>query len=80
MPSALQLARCVASEHDRQRAEVVLVTVAQRTPVQHQRVVEQRAVSVRRLLQPIDEVGELRHVVRVELREAIHVAAVVGMV
>ena len=69
-----------AGEHDRQRAEVVLVAVAQRAAVQHERVIEQRAVAVRRLLQLVDEVGELRHVVRVQLREAIHVAAIVRVV
>ena len=69
-----------AGEHDRQRAEVVLVAVAQRAAVEHQRVIQQRAVAVRRLLQLLDEVGELRHVVGVQQREAIHVAAVVRVV
>ena len=46
--AALQLSRCAAGQHDRQRAEVVLVAVAQRAAVEHQRVIEQRAVAVGR--------------------------------
>ena len=77
MPAALQLPGRAAREDDRQRAEVVLVAVAQRAAVEDQRVIEQRAVAVRRRLQLLEEVGELRHVVGVQLRELIHVAAVV---
>ena len=34
-------------QHDRQRAEVVLIAVAQRAAIEHQRVIEQRPVAVR---------------------------------
>src|SRR5688572_8590116 len=63
VPSPLQLSRRGAGQHDRQRTEVVLVTVTEGAAVEHQRVIEQRAVAVRRLLQPKDEIGELRDMV-----------------
>src|SRR5688500_20361172 len=44
--SALQLSGRAAREHDRQRAEVVLVAVAQRAAIEHQRVIELRPIAV----------------------------------
>src|SRR5581483_4422882 len=55
---AFDLAGSAADQKYRQRIMVVLVAVAQRAPVQYQRMIEQCAVTVRRLLELIEEVGQ----------------------
>ena len=55
---ARQLPGRAAGQHNRQRAEIVLVAVAERAAIQHQRVIEQRAVAVGRRLQLLEEVRE----------------------
>ncbi len=46
----------------------VLVGVAHVGPVEDQRVVEQSAVAIGRLLQLVDEVGQALHVILVDVR------------
>ncbi len=66
MPVALNAA---AGDEDRQVLVVVEARVAHAAAVENQRVVEQRAVAVRSVAHPLEEVREQRHMELVDLRE-----------
>ena len=48
---------------------VVDITVAHARPVQHQRMIEQRAVAVGRRFQPLQHVGHQADVIGIDLRQ-----------
>ena len=69
VPSTLELRAAAARDHDRQVRVIVDVGVAHAAAQQVQRVIQQRAVAVGRRRQLLDQVGEQRHVVGVDLRQ-----------
>src|SRR6185503_1412881 len=78
--AALEAPARVAGEQHRQIQMVVHVAVAHAAAVDEQRVLEQVAVAVGRVLQPLQELGEQAHVVRVDLRFLLHLLRVVVVV
>ena len=68
VPSALELAAAAAGEDRRQVDRRVVVAVAHAGAVHHDRLIEQRAVAVGRVLHLLEEIAEQRHVIRVDLR------------
>ena len=80
MAVALELTRRAAHQNVRHIVVQVLVGIAHVGPVEDQRVVEQRAVAIRRLLQLVDEVREALHVVLVDVRIPLDVRWILGMV
>ena len=66
---ALKRAVAAAGDHSREVERAVHVAVAQRRAEQHDRAIEQRAVAVLGLRQLLDEFGERRDVVGVDLRQ-----------
>ncbi len=67
--AALERAAGLAGEEQRAALVIVDVRVAHRRSVDHQRVVEQVAVAVRRVLQLLQEIRQHADVVAVDLRE-----------
>ena len=63
-------------QQDRQVPDVVPVPVADRAAVHHHAVVQQRPVAVRCRLELVEEVGEERAVVGVDLRQGLDLAGV----
>ena len=69
VPTALQAGGGAARDHDRQILVIVQAGVAHAAAVQIERMIEERAVTVRRVLHALEEVREQRHVEGIDLRD-----------
>src|SRR6185295_12738613 len=77
--AAFDLAVRVAEDRRRQRIVVVLVAVGHVAAEQDRRVIEHRAVRLRRLCEPLDELREHQRVVRLDLHQLVHLRRVVAV-
>jgi hypothetical protein len=68
MAIASELSRRSAGDEDRQRIVIVLVAVAHAAAVEHDRVIQQVAIAIRRRAQLFEEVPEHLHVITVDER------------
>ena len=66
--AARESAARTARQHCRQLRVRMKVAVADAAAVHEQRVIQQRAIAVRRRLEPIQEIREQAHVIRIDLR------------
>src|SRR5580704_16623241 len=81
MPSALDAADAVGEEQQRQIREEVQVAVADRTAVENERVIKERAVAIRRIAQLVDIIGQhlgMEDVDLNDLRDLLRIALVMG--
>src|SRR5438094_387137 len=76
----MAFADAAANGEDRQRIAGVLVRVAHAAAIEDERVVEERTVAVRRVLQRVEELREELDVVRIDLHDFRDVRRVVAVV
>src|SRR6266446_10494189 len=77
--TTLHSARCATSHKDRQWRVIMNVAVAHRATVKDQRMIEQTAVAVRRVLQTLQQVGQESDVVRIDPGQSFQPARIVLM-
>ena len=76
---ALELPRRSADQNVRHVVMQVLVRIAHVGAVEDQRMIQQRAVAIRSVLQLVDEIRQALHVILVELRIARDVLRILGV-
>jgi hypothetical protein len=75
--AALEAARGSSHQHNRQIVVEMRVAVADARAIHQQGAIEQRSIAFRRGPQLLDEMGELLHVVRVDLAEPVELPRIV---
>ena len=75
MAATLELPGSAADYDHRQGIVIVLVSVAHAAAVQHNGVIEEIAVAIRRCLQLVDEVRQHLDMITVDQRESVHLGA-----
>ena len=79
MPAALKLTRRAADQNVRHIVMQVLVGIAHVGAVENQRMIQQRAVAVGRVLQLVDEIRQALHVILVDVRVTLDVLRIFGV-